>query len=427
MKLFWQLWLRQVALLSKLEARFHNAGHTNVRFIIVTRNETNIQRIRNASRHLQVITVNGTQISQFSSLEDRSIYIFDDCGRIVYIIHYPYSSVQKPFVKAAVLSTIYDRPCGRCSSIVSWRNSDTEKINNWISIILFRIQIDEDDEISSSSAMEIQTTTIEPFEETTTDDVAIELAQSIPTQPTNSEFDETTTEPTNTIESIRNENEIVTFSPPVVTTSLDDSTEMDSSSYASYVVPLKIILPVEHVHKSAKNDSFERFNYILLKVDDVSYHEHIYSDNSDFLFPVRRNTSLPTLTSASDNDSDIDSNTEASTMALNSVDSEGSETSAETYQQRDETNDNILVDSQGYRYKLGKHYQLLNEYGTAVVEFDDLLLDRSESPKKKTTTNQITKRVLNDDDAPTTKADPHNNKNHEQHYAKIFQWLHYHL
>lgn len=275
--------------------------------------------------------------------------------------------------------------------------------------------------------MEIQTTTIEPFEETTTDDVAIELAQSIPTQPTNSEFDETTTEPTNTIESIRNENEIVTFSPPVVTTSLDDSTEMDSSSYASYVVPLKIILPVEHVHKSAKNDSFERFNYILLKVDDVSYHEHINSDNSDILFPVRRNTSLPTLTSASDNDSDIDSNTEASTMALNSVDSEGSETSAETHQQRDETNDNILVDSQGYRYKLGKHYQLLNEYGIAVFEFDDLLLDRSESPKRKTTPYQITKRVFNDDDAPTTKADPHNNKNHEQHYAKIFQWLHYHL
>lgn len=119
MKLFWQLWSRQVVLLSKLEARFHNAGHTNVQFIIVTRNETNAERIRNISRQLEVIIVNTTETSQFAQLEDRSAYIFDNCGRIVYIIHYPYSSVQKPFVKAAILSTIYDQPCGYCASTVS--------------------------------------------------------------------------------------------------------------------------------------------------------------------------------------------------------------------------------------------------------------------------------------------------------------------
>lgn len=108
-----------MTLLSKLEARFHNAGHRNVRFIVITRNQTNVERIRNASRHMQLIVVNSTQTRQFASLEDRSIYILDDCGRIVYIIHYPYSSVQKPFVKAAVLSTIYDHPCGRCTTTVS--------------------------------------------------------------------------------------------------------------------------------------------------------------------------------------------------------------------------------------------------------------------------------------------------------------------
>lgn len=109
-----------MVLLSKLEARFHNAGHVNVKFMIVTRNETNAERIRNVSRQLEVITVNETYGSQFSVLEDRSVYIFDGCGRIVYVIHYPYSSVQKPFVKAAVLSAIYDQPCGYCSTIVSW-------------------------------------------------------------------------------------------------------------------------------------------------------------------------------------------------------------------------------------------------------------------------------------------------------------------
>lgn len=119
MKLSWQLWLRQVTLLGKLEARFYSAGYTNVRFMVLTRNETNVQRIRHASPLVDVILVKNTQINQFSMLEDRSIYILDDCGRIVYIIHFPYSSVQKPFVKAAVLSTIYDLPCGRCKAIVS--------------------------------------------------------------------------------------------------------------------------------------------------------------------------------------------------------------------------------------------------------------------------------------------------------------------
>lgn len=107
-------------LLSKLEARFHNAGYGNVKFFIITRNETNTERMRNVSRQLEVVIVNDTQSGQFSGLEDRSVYIFDSCGRNVYVIHYPYSSVQKPFVKAAVLSTIYDQPCGFCpTSIVS--------------------------------------------------------------------------------------------------------------------------------------------------------------------------------------------------------------------------------------------------------------------------------------------------------------------
>lgn len=108
-----------MVLLNKLEARFHNAGYSNVKFFIVTQNQTNTERIRGVSRQMEVITVNDTESGQFSELEDRSVYIFDSCGRNVYVIHYPFSSVQKPFVKAAVLSTIYDQPCGYCPTDVS--------------------------------------------------------------------------------------------------------------------------------------------------------------------------------------------------------------------------------------------------------------------------------------------------------------------
>lgn len=110
-KLFWQLWLRQVSLLSKLEVRFHSAGHNNVKFIIITQNESNAERIRNYSRQLEVIVISKTQNNKLSLLEDRSTYIFDNSGRIVYVIHYPFNSVQKSFLKAAILSTIFDSPC----------------------------------------------------------------------------------------------------------------------------------------------------------------------------------------------------------------------------------------------------------------------------------------------------------------------------
>lgn len=117
--------MRQVTLLRKLEVRFNNAGfHEYVKFAIITNNKTNADRIRGYSRQLDVITVNNN--SQFAQLEDRSIYIFNDCGQIVFVIHYPFSSIQKPFVKAAILSAIYDEPCGECDAV---RNYSAKVLN----------------------------------------------------------------------------------------------------------------------------------------------------------------------------------------------------------------------------------------------------------------------------------------------------------
>lgn len=93
-----------------------------MRFIVLTKNETNAERIRNVGRQLEVILIDNTNENKhIANLEDRSVYVLDNCGRISYVIHYPYSSVQKPFVKASILSTIFDKPCGdsRCHSIVS--------------------------------------------------------------------------------------------------------------------------------------------------------------------------------------------------------------------------------------------------------------------------------------------------------------------
>lgn len=45
-------------------------------------------------------------------------YIFDQCRRLTYIIVPPWSHIQFPYVKAAILSSIYDAPCGECE--VKW-------------------------------------------------------------------------------------------------------------------------------------------------------------------------------------------------------------------------------------------------------------------------------------------------------------------
>lgn len=100
--------------MNKLQKRFHNSNHTNVKFVLITDNETSATRLRQFSGILDVFAINETDNSPFSRFELRSAYVFDNCGHLVYVIHYPWSTVMRPFVKAATLSTLYDGPCGNC-------------------------------------------------------------------------------------------------------------------------------------------------------------------------------------------------------------------------------------------------------------------------------------------------------------------------
>uniref|UniRef100_A0AAG5CRV3 Selenoprotein P N-terminal domain-containing protein n=1 Tax=Anopheles atroparvus TaxID=41427 RepID=A0AAG5CRV3_ANOAO len=47
-------------------------------------------------------------------LREFQVYVIDRCSRVSYIIQPPWSLLQYAYVKAAVLSTFYDRPCGKC-------------------------------------------------------------------------------------------------------------------------------------------------------------------------------------------------------------------------------------------------------------------------------------------------------------------------
>lgn len=131
-------------MLNKLEARFRLAGYKYIHFIIIsapsnnstqedpnTVNKLKIQksnRTMNISENLKNMASNVTVLNAdadsdndyFRDFNVGSAYVFDQCSRLAYIIYYPWSSIQRPYVKASILSTIYDDPCGECD--VSFQN-----------------------------------------------------------------------------------------------------------------------------------------------------------------------------------------------------------------------------------------------------------------------------------------------------------------
>lgn len=65
--------------------------------------------------NVTVLRFNETAQPRFYDLMFKSVYIFDQCGRLTYIINFPWSQFNRPYVKASILSTIFDAPCGNCN------------------------------------------------------------------------------------------------------------------------------------------------------------------------------------------------------------------------------------------------------------------------------------------------------------------------
>lgn len=206
-----------------------------------------------------------------------------------------------------------------------------------------------------------------------------------------------------------NSNSIVSF---------NDATDIESSGDLSYIIPLKIIIPVEHVHKSSKTNSYERYNHILLNADNISYHGHIHSDNPEILFPLNHSPERMISTVNDDN--------EATTNQPNIFDSDEIESDADLI--HTDKNDVVLVDSQGYRYELKDHIQISDDQKSNVIEFDEIVMAHSK-PSIEQSINQMSKRIHDNTEQTTTdyRTNSISADQYEEHYAKIFQWLHYHL
>lgn len=156
--------MRQVIMFNKLESRFRKGGFLNTQFVVVyadgseataanatqsrphtttstsgadtttTGDETSASDDDAAAHDMieRIPTVYNVTVlkenhpvggstsrdaahrSPFAAFEQQACYVFDTCGRLAYIIYYPWSSIHRPFVKAAILSSHFDHPCGKC-------------------------------------------------------------------------------------------------------------------------------------------------------------------------------------------------------------------------------------------------------------------------------------------------------------------------
>lgn len=198
------------------------------------------------------------------------------------------------------------------------------------------------------------------------------------------------------------------------TSTIDEYTDAHTateSDYSSYVIPLKIILPIEHVHKASDDQSFARYNYILLKVDDVAYHEHINSDNPDILIPVRaENAAKSAIALQSTSEHSASSDAGADNTIVDNT---------ETMPAIQSNGNSILIDPQGFRYELDRHYKIADDSDNVLVEFDDIKVAQT-SQKERWNDFEPEQSAVGADDEQFRSM---SSEILSAHYRKLYQWL----
>ncbi|XP_053667545.1 uncharacterized protein LOC128717894 [Anopheles marshallii] len=188
--------------------------------------------------------LNANRTFSLFGLREFQVYVIDRCSRVSYIIQPPWSLIQYAYVKAAVLSTFYDRPCGKC------------ELENFLNSTLV-----ENEKLS------------QPTEEGSVNDTKpYEDASDESDHHTEDEEDNDSIRPY----SEEDEDE-------------DDSGGERTSSYGNNVdpfanlnvtgpeleLPLRIILPVLHVHVPPENDTSTEYKlhpYLVLHSNNTESH-----------------------------------------------------------------------------------------------------------------------------------------------------------
>lgn len=106
----------------QLWKRFDEFGYKALQFVIITayvRMENLRTKFENEVRRIAQnggisVVSEENEAQPIFGMDNNHAYIFDECGRLTFIIVPPWSHVQFPYIKAAIFSTLFDVPCGDC-------------------------------------------------------------------------------------------------------------------------------------------------------------------------------------------------------------------------------------------------------------------------------------------------------------------------
>jgi hypothetical protein len=182
-------------------------------------------------------------------LYELHVYIVDQCARLAFIVVPPWSSAQHPYVKAALMCTIIDLPCG-CPS--------EEFASNLM-----------DDSYTTESQTEISFED-ENLAEVTRDSTLSESTTSLSllNVPV---IDIDTDEVENIEDLLDNSN------------ALNDSSQHENSDYE---LPLRIIIPSVHMHYDNQTQSHWKYDQFVLKTGNKSFHDHLH--NGEKLLEIQK-------------------------------------------------------------------------------------------------------------------------------------------
>lgn len=68
--------------MSKLDARFRDAGYARINFTIITNSSTNAELLKVNVANLSVSVVDESAESPLNDFDFKGAYIFDDCARL---------------------------------------------------------------------------------------------------------------------------------------------------------------------------------------------------------------------------------------------------------------------------------------------------------------------------------------------------------
>ncbi|XP_046400261.1 uncharacterized protein LOC124166671 [Ischnura elegans] len=205
------------------------------------------------------------------------ILIFDRCGRLTYHVIMPWSMLTYPYVKAALLSTYYDEPCGPCNDTV---NSHYEQEHR------HQAHPDGKDEASHvnasyterlllhSSRQRIEqpqpmSPTHYPSPNSTAEGEEIETSVMAPPTKAHEELDLGVNGTTMSSEGEETSGMIAAQRENTTEAGEDQSEHTNGEG-----LPINIIIRYPHSHQNPEGN-FEKHDYLVMKTGDPTYHGHL--------------------------------------------------------------------------------------------------------------------------------------------------------